>query len=785
MEIIESQSLHALDWPVILSALTEHARCLEGQKRAGVLPLFERKDQAQACFQAVEELRNAEALGDEMPTGGLLNICVALEAAGKGRTLDLSTLSHCSDCLSALHRLEKWIENRANQAPGLVEMAANLAVDVSLKESLHDSFEEPGVLSQRHYPILRQLRQSILNIESRIESTLERLIKDPNIQALLQDNFVTTRGDRAVLPIRAGAKRMGLGIVHDTSSSGETVFIEPKEIVELNNQKREAEAALAREELRIRKELSQALGAQTPALKTSLEIGWDLDLVAARKGLAEILDGESPVIGEEGCIELEAARHPVLILGSGKVVANALRIDHNKPGLVLTGSNAGGKTVALKTLGLAALFVRAGIPFPAKRGLRIDFFQSILADIGDAQTLTDGLSTFSAHMLTLKHSLKIAGPQSLVLLDELAVGTDPMQGAALARVVLQDLVSSGARVVTTTHYAELKGLPAIDPRFQSAAVSFSHGRPTYMLRMGEIGLSHAFAIAAQMGLSDDLISRAKDALSEHERHWIAQSESLEQALADQRETQEALQKALFEAKTAKKNWTERNQKLRKEKTAILEDLTEKERIKHRIAEDKIKAIISSLQGNASIKEAGKALEALRVQRPENPPVVITTPGKPLQSVRKGQKVHIATLGKDGVVCTQSKKGIEVQVGALKLWVAIDTLSVAPLKEKTHQSKIGTSSSSHSEPIRSASLRTISNSVDLRGLRADEALRTVDFFLDRLLQHGDSVAYILHGHGTGALKKAVREWLRDNPVVASWRPASDSEGGDAFTRVDLR
>lgn len=785
MEVIESQSLQALDWPVILSALTERARCLEGQKRAANLPLFERKEQAQACFQAVGELRSVEALGDEMPTGGLLNICGALEAAEKGRTLDLATLSHCSDCVSALHRLEKWLGNRVDQAPALVEMASNLFVDASLRESLHNSFEEPGVLSQRYYPILRQLRQSVLSIESRIESTLERLIKDPHIQALLQDNFVTTRGDRAVLPIRAGAKRMGLGIVHDTSSSGETVFIEPKEIVELNNQKREAEAALTREELRIRKELSRALGAQAPTLKLSLESGWDLDLVAARKGLADLLDGEIPLIGEEGCIELEAARHPVLILGSGKVVGNALRLDQKKPGLVLTGSNAGGKTVALKTLGLAALFVRAGIPFPAKRGLRIDFFQSILADVGDAQTLTEGLSTFSAHMLTLKRSLKIADSQSLVLLDELAVGTDPMQGAALARVVLQDLVSSGARVVTTTHYAELKGLPAIDPRFQSAAVSFSHGRPTYTLRMGEVGLSHAFAIAAQMGLSEDLIARAKDALSEHERHWIAQSESLEQALADQREIQEDLEKALSEAKSAKKAWSERNQKLRNEKTAILEDLADRERKKHRIAEDKIKTIISSLQGNASIKEAGKALEELRAQRPENPPVVINTPGKPLQSVRKGQKVHIATLGKDGVVCTQSKKGVEVQVGALKLWVALDSLSAAHPKEKTHHSRISTSSSSHSEPIRSASLRTISNTVDLRGLRADEALREVDFFLDRLLQHGDSVAYVLHGHGTGALKKAVREWLRNNPVVASWRPASDSEGGDAFTRIDLR
>jgi len=783
MEALQTQSLHALDWPEILSALAAQTRCLESQKRARELVLFARKDQAQACFQAVEELQEMEALGDEMPTNGLVNCCVALEAAKKGRVLDLLEISQSADCIGALSRLEKWIHHRKEKAPRLGEIAQPIAVDAQLNKDLQRSFSEPGVLCQRHYPSLKKCRQQIMSLEGRIESTLSKLLKDPSIQALLQDNFVTTRGDRAVLPIRAGAKRMGLGIVHDSSASGETVFIEPKEIVELNNQKREAEAALAREELRIRKDLSSALGLHASPLMAGFEAGWELDLVAARKDLGALLNGEIPQISEEGCIELEGARHPVLVLGGEEVVPNALGLSTEKPGLVLTGSNAGGKTVALKILGLAALFVRAGIPFPAKRGLRIDFFHSILADIGDSQTLLDGLSTFSAHMLTLKNALDMAGPNTLVLLDELAVGTDPMQGAALARVVLQDLVSAGARVVTTTHYAELKGLPALDSRFQSAAASFSNGRPTYTLRLGEVGLSHAFAIAAQMGLSQALLSRAKAALSEHERHWIAQSESLEQALADQRATQAELQSALSEARLAKQNWSSRDQKLRNEKQRILEEFSEKGRKKNRAAEEKIKGIIAALQGNSSLKAAGKALEDLRSLEEPSPAIPTPNNPNPLASVQVGQTVFVNPIEKTGVVCTKGKKGIEVQVGALKMWVQLATLSKSQRKEQ--RTDFFAQTERPTAISRSASLRTQSNTVDLRGQRAEEALREVDFFLDKLLQQGNTVAYVLHGHGTGALKKAVREWLRTQPVVESWRPASDSEGGDAFTRVDLR
>ena len=781
MRSIESQSLQALDWPDILKALSAQARSIEGRKRAAALPLFEHRIEAVACLSAVEELQDLESLGDRMPCGAMPNLCEALASAQKGSVLSLEELSEAADCLASMHQLERWIQERAERAPHLDALASTLLVDRELKKEMVDSFEEPGVLSVRRYPDLRRLRQEISTISAQVQRTLDRLLKEPRIRDLLQDTFVTVRGDRTVLPIRASAKRAGLGIVHDSSASGETVFIEPTEIVELHNQKREAQAALRREEARIRSLLSKALGEQCDEIVAGLEAAWSLDLVAARMGLGCQLGASIPQVGDEGIIEIDGAKHPLLVLAEGSVVANGLSLTPEFPGLVLTGPNAGGKTVALKTLALAALFVRAGIPFPAKQGLRFDFFSRIVADIGDAQRLSEGLSTFSAHMLTLKKALDLAAPNCLVLLDELAVGTDPTQGAALARVVLQDLVDAGARVVTTTHYTELKGLPAIDSRFRGAAVAFSDGRPTYSLRMGELGLSHAFAIASQMGLSADLISRAKAALSEHERSWLDQSEELAEAIAAQRATQKELDEALASARAAKAKHIASHERIKAQRQAILEDEQQQSRERQREAEAQIKAIIAELQGRPSLKKAGDALSELRSKQAIELPAETTQQDR-LKSVALGQQVQVLSLGKSGLVCAEPRGDkVEIQIGAIKTWVDIGDLAASSSNKKKQPRVV----QKPEQSLKGSSLRMESNSLDLRGLRAEEALQRVDFFLDRMLQDGSSVAYLLHGHGTGALKKAVREWLGSCPIIESWRPGSESEGGDAFTRVELR
>ena len=781
MTSLEQQSLLSLDWPKILEALSQEAHSLRGQALARDLVLLDDLEAIQDNFEIIQELWNLSNVGEHIPTGGSVDIRQALDTAKKGRALDLEEIYACTECLVSLAKLQAWIAGHAEQSPRLEIRSQTLEVDHSLKKTLVDSFEEPGVLSERYYPKLKRLRQEIIDRKIQIQRTLSRLIQEPRIRDVLQDQFVTTRGDRSVLPIRASAKRIGIGIVHDSSASGETVFIEPNEVVELQNQKKVAELSLIQEEHKIRQQLSNALGEAHGTISNSLDVAWELDLLAARLSLGQKLNASIPEVRCQGIIELQQARHPLLVLAEGTVVPNGLKLDESHPGLILTGPNAGGKTVALKTLALAALFVRASIPFPARAGLRIDLFDVVIADIGDAQAIADGLSTFSAHIKTLKSSLDLAKRGTLVLLDELAVGTDPSQGAALAEVVLRHLVDSNARVVTTTHYSELKTLPARDARFQSAAVSFSKGRPTYNLKMGETGLSHAFSIARTMGLPETLIQEAKSTMSAHEQEWVEQSERLAEEIAAHREARIELASSLAESTQEKQRFEAAKEKLKKQKDLILQTEKEASRQRQKEAENQIKTLIAELQAKPSLKSAGASLQALRSQQNAVQPPPQNTQ-KTAISVQIGEEVFVESLGRKGVVRGTSRGGrVEVQIGNMSSLVSLTDLL------KVQQKKPSSPKPVHSaHPLsESPKLRTQSNTLDLRGERVEEALQKVDFFLDRMIQNGGSIAYILHGHGTGALKKAVREWLHHCPLIESYRPASDGEGGDAFTWVSLR
>ncbi|MEC7242042.1 MAG: Smr/MutS family protein [Myxococcota bacterium] len=785
MTSLAEKSRTALDWPEVLQALSSHARSLRGQELALRGQFFNSAEACRTALAEVEELESLEELGDRMPCGGLVDVRQAIETAQRGRVLDLQELSDCSEAISSLSRLAKWLEGRSEEAPRLSSRTTGLLPPRDLQKTLVESFDAPGVLSERRYPELRRLRQEITSIQSNIQRTMDELIRDPSIASLLQDTFVTRRGERAVLPIRASAKRSGLGIVHDSSASGETVFIEPTAVVELHNRKRMAEAELAREEARIRARLSQDIGAHASELLAGFDEGWNLDLVAARLGLGLALNGRSPEVGEEGIIDLKEARHPLLALQLTSVIPNNLGLSSESPGLILSGPNAGGKTVALKTMALAALFVRAGIPFPCRVGSRVDYFETVLADIGDSQALSDGLSTFSAHMLTLKTCLENASHQTLIALDELAVGTDPIQGAALARVVLQGLVQRGARVITTTHYAELKGLPAVDPRFRAGAVAFSEGQPTYTLHLGEIGLSHAFAIAEKMGLPPRLIDQARQALTEHERQWVEQSERLAEEREKLKETQDLLEAERRSLQRAEASYNSRSERLKSQREAILEEERQRLRKRYRQAEAEIKSMISQLQSQPSLKAAGETLAALRTQQLSSSPTPAppTSPKSAQRVLREGDTVLVRSLGKTGRVCAPPRgNNVEVQIGAITTKVkATDCEPRQPSRSKPRPP----SSQPSRPPLLTSTVRTDSNTLDLRGYRVDDALRKVDFFLDGLLQKSHGVAFLLHGHGTGALKKATREWLSSHPCVESWRPATNSEGGDAFTLVCLR
>lgn len=784
---LDARTLATLDWSAVLTRLAAHARTPMGARAALELPLSRDRDVVLDVYEAVREVWRLEET-DRLPVGGVADVGEPVSRAARGRVLEGVELQDIGRSLQALEDLRIWLVRQVDLAPTLVGMATPISVDPELNGRLRDSFDERGDLSERTYPELGELRRQIRSLDERIRGTLDRLVKGETWAGVLQDRYVTQRGDRYVIPLKAEAKRAGLGIVHDTSKSGETVFVEPAEVVELANQLRVVEAQLRREIDRILTALSQLVGRFAAPILESIAAAARIDLACARAGLGKELRGVPPIIGGGGVIRLRQARHPVLALRGVDVVPNDLRIDDEVQGLILSGPNTGGKTVALKTLGLAVLFCQAGLPFPAEEGSRIDLFADLVADIGDLQTVEGDLSTFSGHLLVLREILRRAGPGVLVLLDEVAVGTDPAQGSAIARAVLEAVVDRGARVAVTTHYTDLKAFANADSRFSNAAVHLDEGRPTFALRMGAVGLSHAFSVARRLGLDGAVVSRAESLLPDDTRRV---GELLE-ALEAERVVAERLRGAAeAERQLAEKRRQELDDaldKIRGKTQQIAEREARATIDRLRAAEDKVKALIAALQANPELRLAGKNLDEIRQLREQATaaPAPAAPPPEPPAELAVGDRVKVRSLGAVGRVVGPPRKGqVEVEVGGLRSRVALSEVS----RDGRHREQPVTlhavaPSGGRLDPARLSGVRLPVNTCDVRGQRVEEALDRIDTFLDRLVREGIEVGFILHGHGTGAMKVAVRAHLGKAPPVRGWRPANANEGGDAYTVVGV-
>jgi DNA mismatch repair protein MutS2 len=737
---------------------------------------------ARAAFAQVAEVRKLANRNDHSPVGAVTDIGSLIERAGSGSVLECPELVDVSYGLRALVELKRWHFDRSQDAPLLWGLAEPVEIEPELLALLEKSFDATGQLSGETYTQLGELRRRVRSLKDRIRSSLEEILRGKEFNEILQERLVTERNGRFVVPVKASFRK-GLGIVHDRSRTGETVYVEPAAVVELHNELGEAENELQLEEHRILSMLSRQLGRCAKPLFKSLEAAIRLDLAVARSNLGDSIKGTIPIIGEEGVILLVAGRHPVLALRGIEVVPNDLRLNSMHPALILTGPNTGGKTVALKLLGLAALMVRAGIPVPAAEGSRVDFFPEVLADIGDLQSVTGDLSTFSGHIQVVKGLLELAGPNTLLLLDEIAVGTDPAQGAALARAVLEALLERSARLVVTTHYAELKSLGLVDQRFQVAAVQYLEGRPTYRVEVGIPGSSHALAIAGRLGLSAAILERASELLDSGNRVLDEALSALEQqggriqAKAAELDRQEAAFKqriAVLEIR--EQRLSERAARLEEE---FLKEL--KNRLKEK--EEEVRQLVASLQQNPEMRQANVVLETIRASR-QNLSLEPTVSVEP-EIIAIGDLVRIKAASSPGTVLQLSGERAEVLVGTLKVWSALADLTRVGKAEARKEARKNRSVLQSAPEKTPPKVRTNSNTCDLRGRRVEEALQDVEFFLDRLVQEGQPVAFILHGHGTGAVKNAVRGWLPSCGLARRFRAAEPGEGGDAFTLVELR
>jgi DNA mismatch repair protein MutS2 len=829
---MSDRTLAALDWDVLLAALARHARTPRGMDRAAVLTLAESAEEARDRYAEVAEVQAVEEEGDRVPVGGVVDVVDEVERAARGATLEPAELRGILTSLLAMQALHRWGEENAREAPRVAGQARNITLDPALIATLSTAFDPQGNLSEQRWPELGTMRRRIDHLRDRIRSTLDEIVRGDDWGDTLMDRFFTERDGRFVVPVKMGARR-GLGIMHGTSQSGETAWVEPAVVVEMHNELRMTEGELLRAERRILAELTRAVAAKHHEILAGIEIATTIDLACARAGLGAELRGTIPKVGTDGVIFLYESRHPVLAL-KGDVVANDLSLTTEHPGLVLTGPNAGGKTVALKTLGLAALLVRAAIPVPAEPGSRVDFFDPILADVGDAQSVEGGLSTFSAHVGALKIAIAGSKPGALVLLDEVAVGTDPAQGAALARAVLEAVVDAGARVAVTTHYPELKAVN--DHRFVVAAAQYADGKPTYKLEFGVPGPSYALAMAQRLGLPEGILIRARELLDESARELADRLERLTEERAEVRRRGDAI--VALERQLA-----DRDRRLAEAESRIVRDsekrvaaLTEKTATRLKRREEEVRTMVAALQAGADLKAAGTALSDIRAALAEVKAPLATPPPPPppAADIEVGDRVRVRSIGQVGKVLSAGEQ-VEVQVGAVRVRVPrhqIEQLGAKAARtgpvgvtgkvligktdpqarqdrraedqareERRREARARedaedreaeredySRASRVAEPTRdvaTARVRTSANTVDLRGLRAEDAIDIAERFLDKLSMQRLSPVFLLHGHGTGALKIAVRQWLPKCRYASAWRPADVDEGGDAYTVVELK
>jgi DNA mismatch repair protein MutS2 len=805
MDLAE-RSRDALDWPALVAELAARAQSEAGRAACLGLAPGDDANAARRRMAAVEELATILRRGEAPPSLAVPEVDAILAAAEKGLVLGPEEVRPVGDLLAVAAGVRRFVDGaeERGRAPTPELDARSAAVDAqpSLARVLGETFDAAGEIRDSVSPALARLRRERAQLADGARAAIEALMRTNEYASVLQDRFVTVREDRYVLPVKASAKSMGLGIVHDTSRTGETVYVEPMPLVAANNRLKVAELEIRTECRRILEDLTARVAAAAPELRATAEALVELDVLAAAARLGVAYGGAAVPLVEEPLVDLREARHPLLALRAARegfaLVANDVALGGAVPArlLVVSGPNAGGKTVLLKTAALSALLARAGLLVPAAPGSRVGFFPAVLADIGDQQSVAGDLSTFSGHLANVAAILRQVDGDApaLVLLDELMAGTNPEQGAALARATAEALAERPGLAVLTTHYDSLKALADGDVRFVNAGMEYdlTSLRPTFRLQLGTPGRSYALDIATRMEMPRALVERARTLAG-------AASVGLETTLASlaAREAEVAAEaRGLAESREALAAAEERQRE-----AAVALERRERELGRHsreaveaqvREARAAIAAVVRDAQRAGTARAAAEARTALAdvaaeaLARLPAPPVA---PAKePAPSLAVGARVFVPSMGAEGVVAraADARGRVKVAVGALTV-----ELDAGELRKGTAAAAARRAVSS-SGPVRGSApdeltiaIQNATNTLDLRGQRADEALRAVESFLDRSALDGVSPVIIVHGHGTGALRKEVRAYLAGSPYVARWVPGEPRQGGDGVSIVELR
>ena len=777
----------ALELDKILEMVAGECSSADGAELARELTPVHTAGEVQWLLQETDAAFVAMAKYGAPSFYGMKNVTNPLRRAQAGGGLGLRELLDIGATLRTIRGLTQWWSKSESVHTALTGRFQVLAPNKYLEEKIFTCIVSEEEVADNASPQLAAIRRKIRAASQRVRDQLDKLVRSPAHQRHLQESIVTQRGGRYVVPVKAEFRGEVPGLVHDTSASGATVFVEPMSVVEANNEIRVLRSDEQEEISRILLELSGEAGSFADSIIESYQYAVQLDLIFAKAQVAYKMKAVVPDVGEDGRVVLHSARHP--LIAKEKVVPTEITLGDTFDTLIITGPNTGGKTVALKTIGLLTLMAMCGLMIPAGEGSRISVFQHILADIGDEQSIEQSLSTFSSHMVNIIQIFQVADSSSLILLDELGAGTDPVEGAALAESIIQELRSKGVRLACTTHYAELKAYAIQTPGVENGSCEFDVTtlRPTYRLLIGVPGKSNAFAITQRLGMDPSIVDRARKLVSEESnafeqvvsrleedrRKMEDELETLRESAAKAKENAQEAQRLKEEAESQAKKEIEQArqeaaqivQKTRQRADALVNELEELRRQKNKQLSAEQKARLRS-----GMRELESSADPVRKRRDDH----YTLP-RPLVV---GDEVLLYDIDKSATVLELPKDDtVLVQAGIIKTRVPLSNVRLVSKRQlKKQQGRSVTKSVSTPE---------ISTSLDIRGQNVEEALMEVDAFLDRASRMHLPLVTIIHGKGTGVLRSAVQQHLRRCSQVKSFRLGVYGEGENGVTIAELK
>lgn len=793
---MDNKSFRVLEFDKIIEALKTKASSSLGLNKIEKLEPSSDFEEVKYRLRETTEAQSILIKRGHINLGGIHDILDKVKRAEIGASLDPGSLLMVADTLRAARVLSNSLSGDGEEEdfnyPIIQSLATSLYIHREIEDAIYNAIVSEIEIADSASSTLRDIRRKIVQKNQSIRSKLNTIISSATYQKYLQDSIISMRGDRFVVPVKAEYRSVVAGIVHDQSLSGATLFIEPMSIVEMNNELRKLKLDEQEEIERILAELSKMIGEISREIISNQEILEKIDFIFAKGKLSLEMKGIDPKLNKDKSFVIKNGRHP--LLDPKKVVANTIYLGDEFHTLVITGPNTGGKTVTIKTVGLFALMTQSGLHIPADFGSSMCVYDNIFADIGDEQSIEQSLSTFSSHMTRIVSILDKVTEDSLVIFDELGAGTDPVEGAALAIAILEDVRMAGAKCIATTHYSELKNYALTKKGVENAAVEFDVETlsPTYRLLIGVPGKSNAFEISKKLGLSEFVINRAKEFINTENIELEDLLQNVEKNRIKAEEDRAEAEKLKTEIQMIRDAEAEKLEKLTNQKEKMMERARSEAFSITRQAKEEVDEIIKrlrELEQERASKEKNRQIEQLRkeltdsmgsLQPTVKSMIVPKVASKEIKNLKAGEDVKVITLNQEGTVVSadDKKKEAVVQIGIMKM-----TLPYKSLQRIKNQQQATVTKKTRS--VIKAKSGRVKGEVDLRGMNLEEATLELEKYLDDATVAGLEQVTVIHGVGTGVLKSGLQDVLKKNKHVKKKRPGGYGEGGVGVTIVTLK